>query len=65
MTDPAVLSALADAIKNAGATEEIVAALMNVGGTFERAPRSKGGRPRKYADRALRDRAYREEEGAR
>ena len=65
MTDPAVLSALADAIKNAGATEEIVAALMNVGGTFERAPRSKGGRPRKYADRALRDRAYRERKKAR
>jgi hypothetical protein len=65
MTDPALLSALADAIRNAGATEEIIAALLQAGGAFEQAPRPKGGRPRKYADRAWRDRAYRERKKAR
>jgi hypothetical protein len=34
MTDPALLSALADAIRNAGATEEIVTALLEAGGSF-------------------------------
>jgi hypothetical protein len=63
--DPALLSALADAIRNAGATEGIVAALLHAGGTFEHVPRSKGGRPRKYADRAECDRAYRKRRKAR
>jgi hypothetical protein len=57
--DPALLSALADAIRNAGATEGIVAALLHAGGTFEHVPRSKGGRPRKYRSRAECDLAYR------
>jgi hypothetical protein len=35
------------------------------GGTFEHVPRSKGGRPRKYADPASKDRAYRERKKAR
>jgi hypothetical protein len=38
---------------------------MAAGGTFEHVPRSKGGRPRKYADRASKDRAYRERKNAR
>jgi hypothetical protein len=65
MTNPALLSALADAIRNAGATEEIIAALLAAGGANSNAPRSKGGRPRKHVDRAAKDRAYRERKKAR
>jgi hypothetical protein len=64
--DPALLSALAaDAIRNAGATEEIIAALLSAGGTFDHVPCSKGGRPRRHSDRASKDRAYRERKKAR
>jgi hypothetical protein len=50
---PRLVNAIAEALRSAGATEEIITALMNAGGTFEHVPRSKGGRPRKhFADRA-------------
>ena len=40
------------AIQAAGATEEMVDAAVGVFGEFGDSPPSRGGRPRKYADRA-------------
>jgi len=65
MTRPTLLSALVEALRSAGATEEIIAAAVKAGGAFGDAPPRRGGRPRKYADRSLRDRAYRERKKAR
>jgi hypothetical protein len=58
-TDPALLSALADAIRNAGATEDVIVALIEAGGTFEDVP-PKRGRPRQHANSAARKRAWRQ-----
>jgi hypothetical protein len=57
MTCATSLTAIVEALRSAGAKEEIIAAAVKAGGAFENAPRSKGGRPRKYADRAGCDRA--------
>ena len=65
MTSPTLLTAIVEALRSAGATEEIIAAAVEAGGAFENAPRRQGGRPRKYADRAGCDRAYRERRKAR
>jgi hypothetical protein len=48
-----------EALQAAGATEEMIAAAVKAGGDYGESPRSKGGRPRLYADRAARDRFYR------
>jgi hypothetical protein len=65
MTCPKAFSAIAEALRSAGATEEIIAAAVNEFGAFEDAPKRQGGRPRKHADRASKDRAYRERKKAR
>ena len=48
-----------EALQAAGATEEMVAAAVGVFGEFGEFPRRPNGRPRKHADRAAKDRAYR------
>jgi hypothetical protein len=60
-----LVNAIVEALRNAGATEEIVTALLDAGGAFDGAPRSKGGRPRKHVDRPSKDRAYPERKKAR
>jgi hypothetical protein len=62
---PRLALAIVEALRSAGATEEIIAAVVGAAGAFQDAPSSRGGRPRNYADRALRDRAYRERKKAR
>jgi hypothetical protein len=62
---PQLALAIVEALRSAGATEEIIAAAVNEFGAFEDAPKRQGGRPRKHADRASKDRAYREREKAR
>ena len=59
MPVPTPLRAIVEALRSAGATEEIIAAVVKAGGGFGDSPRRRGGRPRLYADRAARDRAYR------
>ena len=59
MTLPTLLSAIVEALRSAGATEEMIAAAVKAGGKFENSPPSRGGRPRHYADGAARQRAYR------
>jgi hypothetical protein len=49
---PGALSAIVEALRSAGATEEITAAAVKAGGEFGDSPPSRGGRPRKYADSA-------------
>jgi len=65
VTVPTPLHAIVEALGSAGATEEIIAAAVKAGGEFGGSPPRRGGRPRKYADRSLRDRAYRERKKAR
>jgi hypothetical protein len=60
-----LLTAVVEALRSTGATEAIIAAAVKAGGAFENAPPRQRGRPRQYADRALRDRAYRERKKAR
>jgi hypothetical protein len=57
--------AVVEALKGAGATEEMIAAAAGACGAFEDVPRARAGRRRKYADRAECDRAYRERKRAR
>jgi hypothetical protein len=45
------LDAVVEALRNAGASDEVVAAAVGAYGAWERAPRDRG-RPRKYADTA-------------
>jgi hypothetical protein len=58
-TLPTTLPAILEALRNAGATEEIIAAAVKAGGEFENAPPRQNGRRRKYADGPARQRAYR------
>jgi hypothetical protein len=58
MTLPTLQPAVIEALRSAGATEEMIAAAVKAGGE-SRTPHP-GGRPRKHADTAARDRAYRE-----
>jgi hypothetical protein len=60
-----VLDKVVEALQAAGATEEMIAAAVGAAGEFGDSPPRPNGRPRKYADRALRDRAYRERKKAR
>jgi hypothetical protein len=62
MTFPTLQPEVIEALRNAGATEEMVAAAVKASGE-SRTPHR--GRPRRYAIRALRDRAYRERKKAR
>jgi hypothetical protein len=65
MTLPTLLSAIVEALRSAGATEEMIAAAEKAYGEFGDSPPSRAGRPRKHADRASKDRAYRERKKAR
>jgi hypothetical protein len=60
-----LLTAVVEALRSAGAAEEIIAAAVKAGGEFCDSPPRQRGRRRLYADRALRDRAYRERKKAR
>jgi hypothetical protein len=57
MTVPKLQPVVIDALRSAGATEEMLAVAIKAFGDFEKSPKSRGGRPRLYADRAARDRA--------
>ena len=57
MTIPTPLPAIVEALRSAGATEEIIAAAVNAFEAFQDAP--KGGRPRKHANGAERVREHR------
>ena len=59
MTFPTLPQLVIDALRSAGATEAIIAAAIKASGECAIPHPSRGGRPRKYADRAARDRAYR------
>jgi hypothetical protein len=59
MTSPTLQPEVIEALRSAGATEEIIAAAVKTAGELGNSPRRRGGRPRKYADRAARNRAYR------
>jgi hypothetical protein len=59
MTVPALPQLVIEALRSAGATEEIVAAAVKALGDLGKSPKPQGGGPRLYADRAARDRAYR------
>ena len=53
MALPTLLAKVVEALRSAGATEEIIAAAVKAAGEFGEPSRSKGGRPRKhFADRA-------------
>ena len=53
MTCPTLLTAVVEALRSAGAAEEIIAAAVKAGGEFGDSPPNPGGRPRKhFADRA-------------
>jgi hypothetical protein len=56
---------IVETLRSAGATEEMIALVKSVSGTFEGVPRSKGGRPRKHADDAAKFRAFRARKRAR
>jgi hypothetical protein len=60
MTLPTLLAKVVEALRSAGATEEIIAAAVKAGGAFENAPRRQQGRRRKHADHAARTRAWRQ-----
>jgi hypothetical protein len=55
---PTLLTAIVEALRSAGATEEMIAAAVKAGGEFPTPQPSRGGRPRKYRTRAECDRAY-------
>jgi hypothetical protein len=59
MTRPALLSAIVEALRSAGATEETVAAVVKAGVELQNSPPRQRGRPRQYADDAARQRAWR------
>jgi hypothetical protein len=62
MRVPTPLTLIVEALRSAGPTEEIIAAAVKAGGD---PPPRPNGRPRKHADRAAKDRAYRERKRAR
>jgi hypothetical protein len=51
--------AVVEALRSAGATDEMFGAAVGAFGALENVPRRQGGRPRKYADGPARQRAYR------
>jgi hypothetical protein len=60
VTLPTLPQLVVDALRNAGATEEMIAAAVKASGEFPTPHPSRGGRPRKYRTRAACDLAYRE-----
>jgi hypothetical protein len=58
MTVPKPLTAIVEALRSAGATEEIIALAVKAFGDFEKSPTPRGGRPRKHADDTARKRAW-------
>jgi hypothetical protein len=50
MTCPTPLPAILEALRNAGATEEIIAAAIKTDGESRTSHPNRGGRPRKHAD---------------
>jgi hypothetical protein len=65
MTLPTLPIAFVEALRSAGATEEMIVAAEKAYGEFGDSPPSRGGRPCKHADRAAKHRAYRERKKAR
>jgi hypothetical protein len=59
MTLPTTLPAIVEALRNAGATEEMIAAAVKAGGELQNPPPRQRGRRRQYADAAARQRAWR------
>jgi hypothetical protein len=59
MTVPALPQLVVDALRSAGATEEMLAAAVGAFGAFGDSPRRQRGRRRQYADDAARQRACR------
>jgi hypothetical protein len=59
MTLPTTLPAIVEALRNAGATEEMIAAAVKAGGELQNSPPRQRGRRRQYADDAARQRAWR------
>jgi hypothetical protein len=59
MTFPSLQPEVIEALRSAGATEEMIAAAVKASGEFATPHPSRGGRPRKHADDASRYRAYR------
>jgi hypothetical protein len=59
MTLPTMLPAILEALRNAGATEEMIAAAVKADGEARTPHPRRGGRPRKHADDAARKRAWR------
>jgi hypothetical protein len=58
MTPQTLLDKVVEAIRSAGATEEIIAAAVGAAGTFGDVPPRQRGRPRQYANEAARQRAW-------
>jgi hypothetical protein len=56
---PGLQPEVIEALRSAGATEEMIAAAAGAYGTLGVFPSSRGGRPRKYADRAAAEEAAR------
>jgi hypothetical protein len=54
-----LLTAIVEALRKAGATEEMIAAAVKAGGELQNSPRRQRGRRRQYADDAARQRAWR------
>ena len=54
MTLPTLQPEVIEALRSAGATEEIIAAAVKASGELGNSPPSRGGRPRKHADKAAR-----------
>jgi hypothetical protein len=52
MTLPTLLSAIVEALRNAGATEEMIASTIKASVEFQNSPRRQRGRPRQYANGA-------------
>jgi hypothetical protein len=59
MTLPTLQPEVIEALRSAGATEEMIAAAVKASGEFPTPHPSRGGRPRKYRTRAACDLAYR------
>src|SRR6516165_10716462 len=59
MTLPTLLPKVVAALRNAGATEEIIAAAVKTGEEFCDSRPHRGARPRKHAEGPARQRAYR------
>jgi hypothetical protein len=59
MTLPTLLPEVIEALRSAGATEEMLAAAVKAGGELQNSPPRQRGRRRQYADDAARQRAWR------